>query len=299
MARIRWLERNDIEDTKWDHCVERSPHGDVYALSGYLDIMAKQWSGLVQDDYAAVLPIPWNRKYGIPYVYTPRFIGALPLCGDPANTLPLADFLAVIPGRFFSWDLDISTDPIAQKIPHAHRLRNSHVLDLQPTYESLFGRFRSSYRNLVRQCGRKGYTAGLYEDHAGIISLAAHKKEIPGMKRDDYRRFEELCTWLSGRKMLEVWETLSPGGQRCAGAIFAITGRKIYYLLAWNNDEGRRVGASHVLMDRVIAKHAATNLVMDFEGSEVPEIAYFLEGFGGHIHPSLFVRHSILQPRKQ
>jgi hypothetical protein len=33
----------------------------MYALSGWLDIMAKKWAGLVQDDYAAVLPIPWNR----------------------------------------------------------------------------------------------------------------------------------------------------------------------------------------------------------------------------------------------
>ncbi len=299
MARIRWLERNEIDGTKWDHCVETSSHSNVYALTGYMDLMAKQWSGLVQDDYVAVLPIPWNRKYGIPYVYTPRFIGALPLCGDPSSTLPLADFLAVIPRRFLSWDLDISADPIDQHIPYRHRLRNSHVLALHPTYEALFGGFRASYRNLVRQCGRKGYTARLCEDYPGIISRTAHKKEIPGMKQDDYHRFQELCTWLSGRKMLEVWETLSPGGQRCAGAIFAITNRKIYYLLAWNNDEGRRVGASHVLMDRVIAAHAASNLVMDFEGSELPEIAYFLEGFGSHIHPSLFVRYRILQSRKQ
>jgi hypothetical protein len=113
------------------------------------------------------------------------------------------------------------------------------------------------------------------------------------MKPVHYQQFTRLCQWLEGLGMLESWEVLSQQGERIAGAVFAKNNRKIYYLLAWNNEEGRSAAASHLLMDQVIAAHAGSDIVLDFEGSDVPGIAHFFEGFGAEPLPYLSIRKRI------
>ena len=55
--------------TKWDACIEKAPNGMVYAFSYYLNSMAKNWDALVLNDYDAVMPLTWNKKYGMQYLY--------------------------------------------------------------------------------------------------------------------------------------------------------------------------------------------------------------------------------------
>ena len=293
MPTIRFLERNDIDVERWDRCVRDSPHSDVYALSGWLDIMAKRWGGLVQDDYTAVLPIPWNRKYFISYIYTPRFTSPLPVCGDPSTTLPLVEFLRAIGKRFVRWDLDISAPQAAENIPYLQHPRTNYLLPLDRGYENLFSKFRPGYRNLIRQAQREGYHAARTGAYAEIIHMASQKKKIAGMKPEDYTRFRQVCDWLAPQGMLETWETIDPDGQRCAGAVFTRTARKLYYLLAWNNDEGRHASASHLLMDAVIRSHADSGLVLDFEGSDHPGIAHFMRGFGAYEQSYIHITRKI------
>ena len=310
MSRIRFLERKEIDVDRWDRCVLHSPHTDIYARSQWLDIMAKQWSGLVQDDYQAVLPIPWNRKFFLSYIYTPRFTSPLPLCGSAGATLPLADFLAQIPARFIRWDLDISlpdhettaaspnslpgpaatialpanpTETIAltdTPIRWPHRFRNNHLLSLDKPYPELFSAFRPGYRNLVRQASRAGLQVVQASDHRETILRAADHKKIPGMKKEDYRRFLALCDRLAVEGMVESWECRQPGGQPCAGMVLLRDHRKLYYLLSWSDDYGRSHAAAHLLMARIIEAHADSRLVLDFEGSDHAGIRHFMEGFG-------------------
>ncbi len=294
MPRIRFLERKDIDTDRWDQCVRDSPHSDIYALSGYLDIMAQRWSGLVQDNYAAVLPVTWNRKYLLSYIYTPRFTSPLPLCGDPVTVAPLADFLVEIPRRFVLWDLDIRTPRASEIIPFPMRHRTNYLLSLKRDYESIFNDFRPGYRNLIRQAQRDGFLAQPTDAYQEIIHNASHKKDIKGMKPDDYHRFGSLCNWLAAQDMLDTWEAIGTDGKRCAGAVFAKTAGKLYYLLAWNNELGRSVSASHLLMNEVIRSHAMSTRILDFEGSDHPGIAHFMQGFGAekqdylHITKRLF-----------
>ena len=114
------------------------------------------------------------------------------------------------------------------------------------------------------------------------------------MKPYDYTRFRRLCAWLIAQDMLETWETIGPDGQRCAGAVFAKTDRKLYYLLAWNNEDGRVAAASHMLMDAVIKCHAESGRILDFEGSDHPGIAHFMKGFGAHAETYLHISKRIL-----
>jgi hypothetical protein len=44
--------------------------------------------------------------------------------------------------------------------------------------------------------------------------------------------------------------------------------------------EGRKRGVMHAIIDYVAQKHAGEHLFLDFEGSEIPEVAAFYRKFG-------------------
>jgi hypothetical protein len=47
-----------------------------------------------------------------------------------------------------------------------------------------------------------------------------------------------------------------------------------------NHPNGRTVGASHALIDAFIKDHAGRNLLLDFEGSDIRNLAFFYSSFG-------------------
>ena len=68
---IQYIKRKNIDVAKYDACIANSIQSRIYAFSWYLDIVADNWDVLVLDDYKAVMPIPWRKKFGIKYTYTP------------------------------------------------------------------------------------------------------------------------------------------------------------------------------------------------------------------------------------
>jgi hypothetical protein len=65
-------------------------------------------------------------------------------------------------------------------------------------------------------------------------------------------------------------------------------------MLASNNEEGRNQAASHQLIDAVIREYAGKEYWLDFEGSDVPGIAFFFEGFGAQPEYYYYLRENRL-----
>ena len=67
----------------------------VYAFSYYLNSMAKNWDALVLNDYDAVMPLTWNKKYGFYYLYQPFMSASLGVFGNEPDAALLKSFLDV------------------------------------------------------------------------------------------------------------------------------------------------------------------------------------------------------------
>ena len=68
---INYVKRESIDTAKWDRCIDNSRNGLIYAYALYLDHMARNWDALILNDYEAVMPLTWNKKWGIKYLYQP------------------------------------------------------------------------------------------------------------------------------------------------------------------------------------------------------------------------------------
>ena len=77
---IKFVPHNEIDFAAYDRCIEQSSFGTIYAMSWYLNAVNSAWNLLVLDDYRYVMPLPFKRKFGIPYSFQPPF--SLASCED-------------------------------------------------------------------------------------------------------------------------------------------------------------------------------------------------------------------------
>ena len=62
------LSRSEIDDQKWNNTVINASNEHIYGYSFYLDIVSKNWSGLVFGNYEAILPVIIKSKLGVKYL---------------------------------------------------------------------------------------------------------------------------------------------------------------------------------------------------------------------------------------
>ena len=79
---IQYLQHHEINKTKWDESISNASNGLIYGYSYYLDNMSNRWDALVMGEYEAVMPLTWNKKYGIAYLYQPFFTACLGVFGN-------------------------------------------------------------------------------------------------------------------------------------------------------------------------------------------------------------------------
>jgi hypothetical protein len=66
-----------------------------------------------------------------------------------------------------------------------------------------------------------------------------------------------------------------------ASVFFVQSNQTVIYLAASSNPTGTEKSAMFLLIDTFIQNNAASNLILDFEGSNIPGVARFYAGFGG------------------
>src|SRR5687768_15177930 len=126
----RYLRRNEIDDELWNRCIDNASNGLVYAYTFYLDHMSKQWDALVLGNYEAVMPLTWNRKYGINYLYQPAFVAASGVFGKIFNETDTAKFIAAIPRKFRLIEISLNKDNEVDSGMDGVLMRNNYVLNL-------------------------------------------------------------------------------------------------------------------------------------------------------------------------
>ena len=134
---IHYLTYQLIDKTKWDACIDSAPNGLVYAYSYYLDSMAKNWDALVLSagpatsaGYETVMPLTWNKKYGIHYLYQPAFTACLGIFGRNISVETVNRFLLAIPPRFKYWDIYFNPANLFKPVDFELYERMNYVLNL-------------------------------------------------------------------------------------------------------------------------------------------------------------------------
>lgn len=252
----------------------------VYGYSWYLDIVAENWCGLIGDDYQAVFPLPFNTKYGIRYVYQPFFTQQLGLFSIAPISLSLVhDFLDAIPDQFRFIDINLNTY-VKVKYSSAKLIpKITYHLDLIEPYFTISGRYASNTKRNISKAVAYNISVVRGLTALQLVELKKANAMAP-LRQKHYNILTQLITQSVGNGVGELYGAYNAHNELSAGALFLKSNGKVIYLLASSTDEGREHRAMFSLVDKFINQNSESNLVLDFEGSNIDSIARFYAGFG-------------------
>lgn len=279
---IRFLTNKQIDRSKWEACIDRTK-GLIYARCFYLDHMSKHWDALVLNDYEAVMPLTWNRKWGVYYLYQPFFSPALGVFGLPDNNVD--HFIQLIPSHFKY--LDIAFNECNHILVKNHsRLLNTrrvnYILPIDKSYSEIQGGYKRLAKRMLKKAKDAGISIVKGIPPTELINL--YKKEFrdkhSGVSDEVYRQFS-LCTEDAVKlNMAETYTAQSEDNEIIGVFLVLIDNNHVYSILGGNIAEGKDKAAFYKLTDHVIQRFAGFKKTFRFEGSDIEGIAFFNSQFG-------------------
>jgi hypothetical protein len=271
--------------------MDQANNGLIYGYSFYLDCMAANWDALILNDYEVVMPLTWKKKYGFYYLYQPFLTASLGLFGNNITAEMVTDFLKAVPPKFKYWDIYLN---------HANRFildvfdcydRVNYVLPLHESYESLFGRIRLNHKQSIKKAEQLKCRVQRDIDLEEVLGLAQEQgKAFSRATTADYDRFRKLFHQLHAQQKAITYGVYMASGQLAASGILFFSHKRAYYILAGNHPNGKTIGASNLLIHTFIKDFAGQDLLLDFEGSDIPSLAFFYGRFGAKVEMYTGVR---------
>ena len=278
---IQYVPYQHIDKRKWDACIDNAGNGLIYGCSFYLDAMAKHWDALVLGDYEAVMPLTWNKKYGIHYLYQPFFTSCLGLFGNNISAALLNDFLQQVPAKFKYWDIYLNHSNFFQLPGFELYQRMNYVLPLNDGYEKLQEAFRDNIKRNIKKAEKLNCVVKKNIAVEEVIGLAIEQsQQFSPVTKNDYDNFKKLYYLLRPQQQAITYGVYTAADMLVASCVFFFFKKRAYYILAGNHPNGKTIGASHALINAFIKDYAGQNILLDFEGSDIRNLAFFYSSFG-------------------
>jgi len=295
---IQYVDHHQIDPTKWDSAILRSPHPLAYGLFEYLNAVCEsQWDALIYNDYEAVFPLPFKKKFGIKYLVQPVFCQQLGAFGSNIN-VSTHHFLSAIPKRFLRVRLQLN--------PYFDQTNEVESIQTKPAGIIASSRKLTTKTNMTIQLSQpldynKDCKKNLHrlaelpiEYKINAISIReaidtyrkAWGKQNPEIEDEHYQLFANACT---DKLSFTVTAHHQKEGDLLGAAIFLITPentkRSLHYVCAGPTEAGKSIGVMHGIIDFILNRYKGENMLFDFEGSSIASVASFYKKFGAIEEP--------------
>lgn len=287
---IEYITRKQLNVSKYDQIISISTNTRVYAYSWYLDVVCEQWDALVYNDYKAVMPIPRRKKVGINYIYLPPWTQQLGIFSSEIITQKLiTQFIGSIPRKFKLIDVFFNSDnPIGLK---KIKQRENFILSLTKNYKEIKKGFSKGRKSSCKKGQVNDLKVVPDFDPDKIIELYKKNKGSElRTKEFDLVLLRKLITIALPRNFVQSIGVVDDHSQLVGGAFFLNDSHRITYLFSALNNEGRAKQAMSFLIDHVIRTNAESDLIFDFEGSIIRELASFFKSFGAQKETYFYLR---------
>jgi len=270
---IRYLQHTEIERDKWDRCIAGAAFESLYPYSWYLDLVSPGWEGLIKGDYESVMPLTRSKKYGFNMLLQPILAQQL---GVFSEDLPgedeLQEFVRAIPSRFRYVDIcmNIHNSQLPGRI--SRRERVNYELDLKSP---------ANYNSNTKRNIRKGRVHPFEFREISVDDYLELKYSSEGRITVNRPYPEKLFTGLKKLDRARVFGLFLERDMHAA-AVLGFAETRVIYMNGCSGIKGKETRAMFVLMDQLIQRSRDKFPVFDFEGSNLPGVARFFEGFGAY-----------------
>jgi hypothetical protein len=279
--KIIYLKHHQIDKSKWDDCIHNAENGLIYAYSFYLDTMSPGWDALVLNDYETVMPLTWKKKWGIHYLYQPFLTAQLGVFGKISTPDLVAAFICLIPRHFKLVEISIHNTISMLTQDFLVVKRKNFTLDLNKAYQDIYLDYNENLKRNIKKSVQSGCSVIKNFDIEKVIDLAVKQMKTYGQESaTNVNRFRNLYKLLYDKKMSSTYGMISGENKLLSSCVFFFSHNRVYYILVGNEPQSKATGASHALIDAIIKDHANENIKLDFEGSDIPNLALFYNSYG-------------------
>lgn len=277
----------NIDFAKWNKTIAASHHAEIYAYSWFLDKVSPQWSGLILNDYEAVMPLPVKSKYGFSYIVQPPFCQKL---GIFSTQILADDIIAAFEKKLFKYSSIryCSYHRISEKYATE---RANYIIPLDRSVQHLQNAYNENTQRNIKKARNQHVTTttieadtfiSFYESSLQYPLPESYKQGISGLLKTAETHKAVYCIGAYAEEEL------------ISAVAFFTSAQRSYYLMGASNEQGKECSAMFLIVDAYICMHANTNTILDFEGSEIAGVARFYQGFGAQYEPYYITeRHAI------
>ncbi len=290
---IRYVTRAELDELKYNRCIETASQQLCYPFSWYLDEVCR-WDALVLDDYHAVMPVPVRKKMGVSYVYPPLWILQLGVFSAD-QYLDITPFLAQLKTtyKFIEQRCNVvNTSTTSLDIT----LNEYQELDLTSSIDDLKRNFRKDRRKDLKRAEEAGLKVVWDDNQKKLITLFKHTigKRIPNLKPSDYERLNALISVCIDKKVGRVLSVYSKEHVLLASAFILVYKDTVTILCSATDLNDRKMGANTYLIYTLIATYTKEYTTLNFGGSSRPSIASYFKSFGANTKTYPFVKYNNL-----
>jgi hypothetical protein len=214
-------------------------------------------------------------------LYQPWFCASLGVFSKKKITgKTIEQFLKAVPAKFRYWDISLNHQNLFSVEGFPLKERMNYVLNLKPSYETITANYRTNLKRNIKKAEASLLQVKKDIPLTAILVLAKETMQrISPISDEEVNLFSKL---FKKAKQKQQAETLGIylNNELLSSAVFLYSHKRWYYILVCNHPNGKTIGASHYLIDRFIHAHAGEDALLDFEGSDVRNLAFFYSSFG-------------------
>lgn len=278
---IKHLRQEQIDKAEWDWLLLRCTDRLWYMQSWVLDLCCPQWEALISDE-GSIMPLIGRRKFGIHYLHQPYGIQQQGVFSPCRRAGTDHAFIEAVPDRYRYWDIYLNA-AMHLSAGRGDRLTSSttQTLLLDQGQVALRAGYSQGHRRNLRKAGDDPPAV---HEQVGVQEFVKLFERTTGQR---YRNIPEGGLLLLERMLVGSLERgqgvilgVRDRGHLVAAACFMEWEGRAILLKSANDEAGIRVQAMFHIVDRYIAMHAGSGMLLDFAGSNNASTARFNEGFG-------------------
>ncbi|MCF6185423.1 MAG: hypothetical protein L3J56_12540, partial [Bacteroidales bacterium] len=157
--------------------------------------------------------------------------------------------------------------------------RPNHLLNLNSAYDILFKNFSyNTKRNIKKAFSRKL----IFDKNISIDDAVFLKKQnnINSLTERDLMKLKKLILFTEKHFKIKIYGVKSEMQKLISVAVFSFCKNRVYLPLIASSEEGKKSFAAFLIFNDFIKDYSNKNLILDFEGSGLPGVARFFEGWG-------------------
>lgn len=291
---IKYVKRKEINDNQWNKTVTKAANGLPYFFTWHLDSCCEDWDALIEENYAFIMPLPYNNKLLIAkQLFQPLLTQQLGIIGDRLTANVAEQFLKNIPSSFKYINIQlhhktptVDTDDKGATLWPSHvNKKDNYIIPLDKEEEILIKGLNREIRRNLRKFATKHNIKPINSAEIIVDFYFKQFGEKLNLSLTTRQTIFNILDAHLKHNTIEIYGCYDNEEQLCCATAFLHSHDRLISIFGGPSEAGKKIYAMHAIYAHVIKKYASTQKTLDFMGSEISGIAFWMRSMGGTLQP--------------